>query len=302
MKRRTVFCLTLAAALLFAACNRSGRSVATHAGASAKASAEAVAGVLADSADAATVTQSTGKIPADYQKLAAAFATLSERTQRAITNGDPVAFLADLAAVLSADGAVSAQAGDGAVSLLYLCDKTHYLPTGYEPPNLVHLDTCSAYNVNRNNLYLRADAERALREMGEAARADGVTLLVSSTYRSYDYQVQVYNRLVALDGQEQADRESARPGTSQHQLGTVVDFGAIDPSWEPTAACQWLLQHAADYGWSLSFPAGYEDVTGYEYECWHFRYIGKTACAFQKKWFSDVQQCMLEFIAAYVQH
>ena len=58
-------------------------------------------------------------------------------------------------------------------------------------------------------------------------------------------------------------------------------------------------QNAAKYGWSLSFPQGYEDVTGYMWECWHFRYIGEEACRFQKKWFSDIQQFMIEFLDAW---
>lgn len=132
--------------------------------------------------------------------------------------------------------------------------------------------------------------------MGSDAAKQGITLLVSSTYRSYDRQVEVYNRLVALDGQEQADRESAKPGTSQHQTGSVIDFGNIDSSFEETAPGKWLVKNAWKYGWSLSFPDGYEDVTGYRYECWHYRYIGKKACEFQRLWFNDVQQFMLEFI------
>ncbi|MCR5724369.1 MAG: M15 family metallopeptidase [Treponema sp.] len=244
-----------------------------------------------------TVTEPSQTLPPAYEKLSRVFASLGERAKEAIPNGNPAEFLEDLSHVLSSDEAQTAANGD--ISLLYLCDKTHYLPDGYEPPDLVLLGANTCYSVNRNNLYLRSGAEKALAELGEAARKDGISLLVSSTYRSYDYQVTVYNRLVQLDGKQQADRESARPGTSQHQLGTVVDFGSIDPSWESSAACQWLLRHASEYGWSLSFPDGYEDVTGYEYECWHFRYIGKEACVFQKKWFSDVQQFMLEFIAAW---
>ena len=86
---------------------------------------------------------------------------------------------------------------------------------------------------------------------------------------------------------------------SQHQLGCAVDFGSITDDWGDTKMGKWVYQNAADYGWSLSFPREYEDVTGYMWECWHFRYIGIPACRFQKKWFSDVQQFMLEFIDAW---
>jgi D-alanyl-D-alanine carboxypeptidase len=62
---------------------------------------------------------------------------------------------------------------------------------------------------------------------------------------------------------------------------------------------KWMYAHAEEYGWSLSFPQGYEDATGYRWECWHFRYIGKAACMFQKKYFNNVQQFMIEFIHAW---
>ena len=211
---------------------------------------------------------------------------MSPRFKTNFRDGNTEEFLSELKRVLEGDR-------DG---LLLLCDKTHSLPDGYEPKDLVLLESNDSYNVNRTNLYLRSCAQTALEEMGTAARKAGITILVSSSYRSYDYQVTVYNRLVEQDGQEAADRESAKPGTSQHQTGTVVDFGSIDSSYEQTKPGRWLLDNAARFGWSLSFPDGYEDVTGYRYECWHFRYIGKEACAFQEKWFNNVQQFMLEFI------
>lgn len=226
---------------------------------------------------------------ADVQKLGRVLSSMSARAKAAIPNGNPAEFLADLKTVLDAE----------TDNLLYLCDKTHYLPDGFVPPQLVTLVKNDSYAISRNNLSLRAPVEKALRVMADAAKKEGITLLVSSTYRSYEYQVTVYNRLVKLDGQEEADRESARPGTSQHQLGSVIDFGSIDDAYAQTPECKWLTANAGKYGWSLSFPQGYEDVTGYRWECWHFRYIGKEACAFQKKWFGGIQQFMLEFIDAW---
>jgi len=217
---------------------------------------------------------------------------MSERAKAVIPNGSPEEFLADLYAVL--DEEKNFPQDD--LSLYHLTDKKNHLDSSYEPENLVLLTKNDFYNLNRNNLYLRADVEPHLREMAQAAKSDGITLLVSSTYRSYEYQRQVYNRWVSIDGQELADRYSARPGTSQHQLGAAIDFGSISDDFADTPAGKWMYSHAAEYGWSLSFPQGYEDVTGYMWECWHFRYIGKAACGFQKKWFGDIQQFMLEFI------
>ncbi len=229
------------------------------------------------------------KIDPEIEKLAKVLSSMSQRCKDEIPNGSPFEFLSDLRVVLQADRD----------DLLLLCDKTHPLPDNFEPLDLAELFPNDSYNVNRRGLFLRAPAVRALKKMGDAARKDGLTILVSSTYRSFSRQKEVYDALVKQDGQAEADRESARAGTSQHQTGAAVDFGSIDSSYEETKVGKWLLEHAFEYGWSLSFPKDYEDVTGYRYECWHFRYIGVEACKFQKKWFGDVQQFMLEFIDAW---
>ena len=239
------------------------------------------------------------RLAAEKAKSDAIFAvvsTLSPRAQAAIKIDDIDAFLAD---VNTAIVFYRSSIRDG-VSLLYLCDKTHYLPTGYAPSDLVQLSSGSTYSVGRSGIYLRRDAAVALDTMAAAAIKDGIKLPVNSAYRSYEYQKTVFNRWVQIDGEEEAERESSRPGTSQHQLGTAIDFGSIDETFFYTKECKWLYAHAAEYGWSLSFPDGYEDVTGYKWECWHFRYIGIPACRFQKKYFSDIQQFMLEFLDAWI--
>ena len=98
-----------------------------------------------------------------------------------------------------------------------------------------------------------------------------------------------------VDGIEEAERESARAGTSQHQAGCAIDFGNIEDSFINTKEGLWLSENAHKYGWSLSFPKGYEDVTGYRWECWHYRYLGKTFLEIQQKWFNNIQQFALEF-------
>ena len=209
-------------------------------------------------------------------------AVLSGRIKTA-ANASP-AFMADLSACLEGDR-----------HLRELVDKKHSLPPGYAPSDLVTL-TEGSYRVNRNGLTLRRVAASALDEMAKAARADGVTLVASSAYRSYEYQTQVYNRNVREMGQEAADRESAKPGHSQHQTGLVVDFGSIDDSFAATAASRWLSANASRFGWSLSFPDGYEAVTGYRWESWHYRYIGKGLAAFIDKYFDGIQQYALRFL------
>ena len=234
----------------------------------------------------------------EVEKLRRVFAKMTERCKAAIPNGDPEEFLADLHKVLAEE---KGRHRDDDVDLLYLIDKKHNIGADYVPRDLKPVKNNDLWNVSRNDLSLRPESYAALEELSKGALADGIKLMVSSTYRSYKYQEGLFNRYVKQDGVELAERYSARPGTSQHQLGMAIDFGSITDDWGDTKMGKWVYNHAAEYGWSLSFPQGYEDVTGYMWECWHFRYIGKEACHFQKKWFGDVQQFMLEFIAAWKQ-
>lgn len=231
----------------------------------------------------------------EVARLCRVLSGMSERAKEAIPNGNPQEFLADLRTVLAVEK--NFRADD--VTLFYLIDKKHNIGADYVPKDLMPVKGNDLWNVSRNDLSLRPEAYHALEDLSRAALQDGIKLMVSSTYRSYAYQERLFNRYVKEDGLELAERYSARPGTSQHQLGVAVDFGSITDDWGDTKMGKWVYSHAADYGWSLSFPRGYEDVTGYMWECWHFRYIGKEACRFQKKWFGDVQQFMLEFLYAW---
>lgn len=245
--------------------------------------------------ETAKTTETKQTISPEIIKLNNVLMSMSDRFKADFKNGDPNEFLADLEKVLAAEKDYR----DDDLSLYYLIDKKHNVGEKYVPKDLVPLVKNNYYNISRNDLSLRPDVEAALVEMAKGARKDGITLLVSSTYRSYEYQKNLFQKWVRIDGLEEAERESAREGTSQHQLGVAIDFGNIEDSFIETTQGKWLNAHSEEYGWSLSFPQGYEDVTGFRWECWHFRYIGVEACKFQKKWFNDVQQYMIEFIDAW---
>ena len=110
--------------------------------------------------------------------------------------------------------------------------------------------------------------------MCAAAYEDGVSLWPISTYRSYDYQEGLYNRYVERDGQEEADRYSARPGHSEHQTGLAIDLNSLDYSFADTAEGRWIAAHCHEYGFILRYPQNKEAETGYRYEPWHVRYLG----------------------------
>ena len=126
---------------------------------------------------------------------------------------------------------------------------------------------------------LRAEAARAARTMMDAAKAEGVTLTVSSAYRSYAVQQQTYQYWVSVNGQQVADQLSARPGYSEHQTGLAIDFASpegcrLEECYRDTLAGQWLVKNAPRYGYILRFPDGRQSVTGYRFEPWHYRYVG----------------------------
>lgn len=228
----------------------------------------------------------------DFSKIDSIIEKMSARAQKEIVIKDKQMFLDDLSKVLAEEKKYNPDD----LELYYLIDKKHNVGEAYVPKGLVRLVKNESYNINRNDLSLRPDVEKGLRRLAEAAKKDGITLLVSSTYRSYEYQKNLFQKWVRIDGLAEAERESARAGTSQHQLGSAIDFGSIEDSFADTKMGKWLEKNAAEYGWSLSFPKGYEDITGYRWECWHYRFIGIPACEFQKKYFCGVQQYMLEFI------
>lgn len=221
--------------------------------------------------------------------------SLSATELETMTNDLPAGIQAGIMAAPQDFLRLVANALDEPADFFLLVDKSHRLASDYEPDDLVNLKAYPV-TVSLGDLHLRKAIMPAVLEMVRAAKADGVTLLFSSGYRSFEYQKYVYAREVKTYGQETADRESARPGASQHQLGTAIDFGSITDTFADTRAGRWLFAHAGEYGFSLSYPKGYEEVTGYRYESWHYRYVTKPGVLLQRKYFGDIQQYMMEFL------
>jgi D-alanyl-D-alanine carboxypeptidase len=155
------------------------------------------------------------------------------------------------------------------------------LPADYRPPDLVLVSDAGLAGSGR----VRAIIADDLRAMAASAADDGRPLAVQSAYRSFDRQATVFAGWVASSGYDEAVRFSARPGHSEHQLGTAVDLReANGPApWlvsfgdRPTG--RWLLKHAWEFGFIESYPAGAEDVTCYGAEAWHYRYVGRAVAA-----------------------
>ena len=197
------------------------------------------------------------------------------------------AFKADLAGVLEEDS-----------RFFIIADKTHLLTEDYNPGELVALDG-KGIKVNKKGMKLEKTTFEALKRMLDDSAREGLSLMVSSAYRDYKYQVGLYNYYISKYGKEKTDTFSAPPGASQHQLGTVIDFNDVENTFAGTKEERWLTDNAWKYGFSLSFPKGYEDVTGYDWESWHFRYVTRRGAEFQKKYFNNIQHYMLLFLDSY---
>ncbi|MCM1132939.1 MAG: D-alanyl-D-alanine carboxypeptidase family protein [Ruminococcus flavefaciens] len=143
------------------------------------------------------------------------------------------------------------------VNDILIANKTYELPATYNPGGLTY-DTSSAFEQ------LSADAANA-----------GLNIYLSSGFRSYEYQDEIYNNYVWAYGQATADTFSARPGHSEHQTGLAIDVNSIDDSFAGTPEAIWLEEHCYEYGFIIRYPKGKSDITGYKYEPWHIRYVGK---------------------------
>jgi D-alanyl-D-alanine carboxypeptidase len=165
-------------------------------------------------------------------------------------------------------------------SIWVIVNKQHPLqPADYVPPDLT-VPNVPLADPGAANMQMRAVTATALEQMFAGAKQQGINLRVVSAYRSYSYQQSLYNGYVASSGQAVADAESARAGYSEHQTGLSVDIGATDgicdlsQCFGSTPEGEWLAANSYEYGFILRYTADKEAITGYEYEPWHFRYVG----------------------------
>ncbi len=154
-----------------------------------------------------------------------------------------------------------------------LVNKYYNLDSDYVPKKLEVID--SKYSVPGKKLV--NVARISFEHLAKKAESEGYSIIAASTYRSYSYQSNLYDNYVKQDGVSNADKYSARPGFSEHQTGLAVDVDNGKSSFnnfENTKEYKWLLDNAYKYGFILRYPKGKEDITGYMYEAWHYRYVG----------------------------
>ncbi len=155
-----------------------------------------------------------------------------------------------------------------------LVNKYYSLPEKYAPTDIVTVSNWYSYGT----ISVKSEVYEAFKNMFNAAKKENITLIINSGYRTYESQKEVYDYYKNMNGEEYADGYAARPDFSEHQTGLSIDvitYGTAGKDFDKTDAFKWLQKHAHEYGFILRYPKGKEEITGYAYESWHYRYLGK---------------------------
>lgn len=173
-----------------------------------------------------------------------------------------------------------------------LVNKYNYVTEDYIPENLQIVSS----KYSSKTVKLVSYAKEAFEELAAAAEKENYTINAMSSYRDYAYQNTLYNNYAKKDGYDNADTYSARPGYSEHQTGLAVDIDnkkEYFTNFEKTKEYEWMQNNAYKYGFILRFPKDKVLETGYEYESWHYRYVGKEIA----KYIHDNNMCYEEYYA-----
>lgn len=184
---------------------------------------------------------------------------------------------------------------DDSNSLTVLVNKYNYLPTDFKPNDITYLK--GAYG---NEVPVRKVLLDAFVELQDAAKSEkDLTLLPTTAYRDRSFQATLYNNYVSKDGVKAADTYSARPGYSEHQTGLAIDLKNINIKGNARLTdddYNWLSNNAYKYGFIIRFPKDKEFITGYQFENWHIRYVGKDAA----KIIYDNKLTLEEYVDLYI--
>ncbi len=156
---------------------------------------------------------------------------------------------------------------------LILVNKYNQLPKDYAPEDLtdISIQYCYGDNEVSNEVYQKYIS------MYNAAKEEDLYLIITSAFRDYEFQDQLWNQYAKSQGEEWADSVAARAGHSEHQTGLTLDIVTYNSNmndFENTDEFKWLQKHAHEYGFIMRYPKDKEDITGYDYESWHYRYVG----------------------------
>ncbi|GKU25402.1 D-Ala-D-Ala carboxypeptidase VanY [Clostridium folliculivorans] len=182
-------------------------------------------------------------------------------------------------------------------SRLLLVNKDYPLDDTYKPDNLVIPKVKMLGSVANENKKLKREAAEALEDLFSDAKKEKINLIFVSGYRSFESQASVYERKLKSDGATEASKYVAKQGSSEHQTGLAVDINSspyydLAEDFEKTKEGKWIAENAYKYGFVIRYLKGKSDITGYNYEPWHLRYVGKE----NAKYMYENNLCLEEYM------
>jgi len=192
--------------------------------------------------------------------------------------------------------------GDTTENFLILVNREHEVPKDYVPKDLVEVNVRFSPGTAIQQKMMQKTAAEALEALFDQAQNEGIKLYGVSGYRSYDYQKMIYERKVNAVGKTEADKYVAYPGQSEHHTGLAMDVineegvsELLTANFGETKEGQWLEENAHKFGFIIRYPEGKEHITGYNYEPWHLRYVGKEAAQIIKSRGLVLEEYLEEF-------
>lgn len=165
---------------------------------------------------------------------------------------------------------------------MVLVNKLYTVSKDYYPTDMVAVDGSLSTN---QGLYFKREAYEAYLKMLSAAQSEGLNFMICSTYRSYALQTSLYNNSLAQNGEAFTNTRSAYPGRSEHHTGWAVDITSksmgygLSQNFIDYPEGLWINNHCSEYGFIIRYPSGKTNITGYDYEPWHLRYVGIEAAS-----------------------
>lgn len=186
-------------------------------------------------------------------------------------------------------------------AVMTVLDRSYALPAGYVPDDLVAASAAGITGASGAEL-VQAALIDDLADMATAWEAVGLTITIESGYRTYAAQAATFDSWVAQLGYADAVGRAARPGHSEHQLGTALDL--TSPGWSgrfgdwaiESAEGSWIAAHGWEFGFVMSYPAGSQDATCFSYEPWHYRWIGREAAAAHRASGLDLRRFLERYV------
>ena len=229
--------------------------------------------------------------PSEYIQYISNFECSNQEIKRRVLNSFPSLEIVTINVICGTDllstfSLAKSVSNENFSDNLILVNKSNNLENNYKPDDLIVPNVQFPFEEYQEKKLLKTEAALALESMFQKAIESNIDLYAISGFRSFDRQKVIYENNVAKYGEKSANQFSARPGQSEHQTGLAMDISAksvglqLKEEFGETIEGKWVEENAGDFGFIIRYPKGKEEITGYQYEPWHLRYVGVDAAKY----------------------